>query len=75
MGEGAESVKHARVFLFELVGAADTAQGLVAELREIAADIGGDIPHRIVKIESREFHHGQFGTVGHRYTVTVSVLR
>lgn len=70
-------MKHSRTFEFELFGASDT----VSELSEYLVDIDrsiGDVPHRITSVNSVnsvEFRHSQYGTVGHRYTVLVEVLR
>lgn len=67
-------MKHSRTFEFELFGASDT----VSELSEYLVDIDrsiGDVPHRITSVNSVEFRHSQYGSIGHRYTVLVEVLR
>jgi hypothetical protein len=66
-------VKHDRVFQIELVGAADTIPDLTDKLSGISEELSGRV-HRITEIQCQELTSARFGVIGHRYTITVSVL-
>jgi hypothetical protein len=68
-------MRHTRTFKIELIGARDTLPELLKELERVQDNVGSEVPHRILSIDSAEFVSSRFGTVGHRWTVCVDIVR